>query len=559
MFAAKGDLLGALATTLDEDRKFLEVALRDCHAGEAAQIEKLAAMGMITLERGYKLWAELLGLPFHGLDERSIDPRLRHKLPYDVAKRHQAIVVGEDAGTLSVALRNPFDLLAVDEIQEVTGCGVQVVLATPTSIAAALERLQKGASGIEGLIQRLLKSEIDSQSVGDADKLRRIVGDDAVVKLVDHLIEEGLRARASDLHIEPQRDGLRVRIRVDGDLDTLYTLPAGLHRAVVARIKVASGMDIGESRRPQDGRIAVSAKVELRVSVLPSVLGEKAVMRVLDRSGVSLDPARLEMSAHNLALFRRGFTAPNGLCLLTGPTGSGKTTTLYTALGELNRPDCNVVTVEDPVEYEMAGTTQVQVDVKAERTFANALRSILRQDPDVVMVGEIRDTETASIAVQAALTGHMVLSTVHTNDALSTVHRLVDMDIAPYLLGPALRCIVGQRLVARICPDCATKTTPNAALLAEFGLDAASATNGFKTGKGCQACRGRGKRGRLAIHEVLYVSPELGAAISRRAGEAELQTLATTAGYRRMLQDGLEKAQRGLVALEDVLAAARTE
>lgn len=559
MSATKGDLIEALATTLDEDRKFLEAALKGSPAGEAAQIEKLAALGMITLERGYRIWAELLGLPFHTLDERSLDSRLRHRLPFDVAKRHQAVVVGEEQGTLSVALKNPFDLLAVDEIQEVTGCGVQIVLATPAAIAAALDRQQKGSSGIEGLIQRLLKSEIDSQSVGDADKLRRIVGDDAVVKLVDHLIDAGMQARASDLHVEPQRDGLRVRIRVDGDLETLYTLPAGLHRAVVARIKVASGMDIGESRKPQDGRIAVSEQVELRVSVLPSVLGEKAVMRVLDRSGVSLDPKRLEMSAANLAAFRRGFSAPNGLCLVTGPTGSGKTTTLYTALGELNQPDTNVVTVEDPVEYEMTGTTQVQVDTKAERTFASALRSILRQDPDVVMVGEIRDAETASIAVQAALTGHMVLSTVHTNDALSTVHRLVDMGIAPYLLGPALRCVVGQRLVPRICPDCAQPRTPDAALLTEFGIASQPEPHGFKVGVGCQACRGRGKRGRIAVHEVLYVNPDLGAAISRRAGEAELQALATAAGYRRMLLDGFDKAQQGLVALEDVLAVARVE
>jgi type IV pilus assembly protein PilB len=327
----------------------------------------------------------------------------------------------------------------------------------------------------------------------------------------------------------------------------------------VARIKVASSMDIGESRKPQDGRIAVSEKVELRVSVLPSVLGEKAVMRVLDRSGITLDPAKLEMSAHNLALFRRGFTAPNGIVLLTGPTGSGKTTTLYTAMSELNKADTNLVSVEDPVEYELQGATQVQVDVKAERTFASALRAILRQDPDVVMVGEIRDAETATIAVQAALTGHLVLSTVHTNDALSTVFRLVDMGIAPYLLGPALRCVVGQRLVPRICPDCAEPSKPEASVLAEFGLDPKQAHAGFRRGRGCQACRNRGKRGRAAVHEVLYVSSEMTSAISRRASDTELFQLAQAAGYRRMLQDGLEKAQRGIVMLEDVLAVARPD
>ncbi|MBL8731231.1 MAG: type II/IV secretion system protein [Planctomycetes bacterium] len=554
----KSDLIGALAVSLDEDRRFLEAALKDAPSGEAAHIEKLAAMGMITVERGYRLWAEMLGLPFSSLDERSLDHKLRHRLPLDLALRHHAVVVEQSDDILSVALKNPFDLLAIDEIQEVTGMSVQVVMSTPQAIAKALAIAQKGSSGIEGLIQRITKSEIDSASV-DAEKLRRLVGDDAVVQLVDHLIQEGMRARASDIHVEPQRDALRVRIRVDGELDTLYTLPSGLQRAVIARIKVASNMDIGESRRPQDGRIAVSDKVELRVSVLPSVLGEKAVMRVLDRNGVQLDPAKLEMSRHNLELFRRGYTAPNGIVLLTGPTGSGKTTTLYTAMSELNKADSNLVTVEDPVEYELAGTTQVQVDVKADRTFANALRAILRQDPDVVMVGEIRDAETAGIAVQAALTGHVVLSTVHTNDALSTVHRLCDMGIAPYLLGPALRCVVGQRLVARVCPDCATPAHPSADLLKEFGITPEQKPTGFMQGRGCQACRGRGKRGRAAIHEVLYVSPELAAAISRGAPEHELEALAVAAGYRRMLQDGLEKAQRGVVTLEDVLACARTE
>jgi type IV pilus assembly protein PilB len=559
MAEAKSDLLEALATSIDEDRHFLEVALGDCAPGEAAQIEKLASLGMVTPERAYRIWAEQLGMPFHPLDERSLDPQQLHRLPLDIALRHHAIVVEESDGLLSVALKNPFDLLAVDEIQEVTGRPVQVVLATPRSIAATLERMQRGSSGIEGLIQRLLKSEIDMHSVSDADKLRRLVGDDAVVKLVDHLIAEAMRARASDIHVEPQRDGLRIRIRIDGDLDLLYMLPAGLHRAVVARIKVVSGMDIGESRKPQDGRIAVSEKVELRVSVLPSVLGEKAVLRVLDRTAAVHDAKQLGMGEHNLGLFRRGYTAPNGIVLLTGPTGSGKTTTLYTAMAELNQPDCNLVSVEDPVEYELKGATQVQVDVKADRTFANSLRSILRQDPDVVMIGEIRDLETATIAIQAALTGHMVLSTLHTNSALAAVHRLCDMGIAPYLLGPALRCVVGQRLVPKVCPQCSQPAMPTAGVMAEFGIDPARPPKGLRKGAGCQTCRNRGRNGRIAIHEVMYVSPELGAAISRGAADAEVEQLATAAGFRRLLQDGLEKAKQGLVMLEDVLAVARTE
>lgn len=552
------DPLGMLPVSMEDDRKFLEAALKSSSGSEAAAIEGLVAKGMITLDRAYRIWAEMLGLSYHSLSEQALDHKLRHRLPLDLAMRHNAVAVGEEHGVLAVALKNPFELLAVDEIQEVTGMPVEVVLATPKSIAAALDRVQRGSAGIEGLIQRLMKSEIDSQSV-DADKLRTLVGDDAVIKLVDHLIDEAMRAGASDIHIEPQRDGLRVRIRVDGDLDTLYLLPAGLHRAAVARVKVASGMDIGESRKPQDGRIGVSDKVELRVSVLPSVLGEKAVMRVLDRSGITLDPAQLGMTEHNLKLFRHGFTAPNGVVLLTGPTGSGKTTTLYTAMAELNQPDTNLVTVEDPVEYELAGATQVQVDVKADRTFATALRAILRQDPDICMVGEIRDAETASIAVQAALTGHLVLSTLHTNDALSAVHRLCDMGVAPYLLGPALRAVVGQRLVPQVCSECAEPAVPSDTLLREFGFTEETAPEGLRAGKGCQACRNRGKRGRIAIHEVLYITPRLASAISRKAPEGELQAMADDAGYVRLMEDGLEKAKQGLVTLEDVMAVARSE
>ncbi len=551
-------LLEAIAVAADQDPRLLTEILRDVQGSELDQFAHLAKLGIVDLQACHQAWAESLGLSFHPLDEKRLDPRVLHKLPLDVARRYGAVAVDDSEGMLSVAMRNPFDILAIDAIQEVAGMPVMPVMSTAEAIQRALERMEKGRTGIEGLITRLQKSEVDLASVNDADKLRTVVGDDAVVQLVDYLIEECLRSGASDLHIEPQRDALRVRVRVDGSMEALQQLPTGLGRAVVARLKVMAGMDIGESRKPQDGRFAVSEKIEMRASVLPSVLGEKAVLRVLNRGGVALDPSALCMPPHNLELFRKGYTAPNGIVLLTGPTGSGKTTTLYTAMGELNTPDCNVVTVEDPVEYEMAGTTQVQVDVKANRTFASALRSILRQDPDVVMVGEIRDAETAGIAIQAALTGHMVLSTLHTNDAISSVHRLVDMGVAPYLLGPALRCVVGQRLVPRICADCAEPTAAPPELLEAFGLE--ESPPGLRKGAGCKSCRGRGKRGRMGIHEVMYVSSDMARLISRGGGsDHDLEKAAVAAGYRRMLQDGLLKATQGLVGLDDVLAIARSE
>ena len=558
MASSAPDLLSSIADSVDEEREFLESALGNCPADDAKRLAKLDELGVLPLQRGYQIWAKQLGLAYHSLE--NLDIRYRHRLPLDIALRHGAIVVDESDGVLSVALRNPFELVAVDEIQEATKMSVEVVLSPPGAIQKHIERLERGSFGIEGLIQKLSSAKIDGQGL-DAEQLRNLGGDDAVIKLVDHLIEEAIGARSSDIHIEPQRDFLRVRIRVDGSLDTLYNLPPGLHRAVVARIKVASGMDVGESRKPQDGRISVTDVLELRVSVLPSVLGEKAVMRVLDRSGLTLDPEALGMTDANHKMFRRGYSAPNGIVLLTGPTGSGKTTTLYTAMSELNRPETNIVTVEDPVEYELAGTTQVQVDIKAERTFANALRAILRQDPDVVMVGEIRDVETATIAVQAALTGHMVLSTVHSNDALSTVHRLYDMGIPPYLLGPALRCVVGQRLVPKVCTECSEPHVPAPTLLAEFGVSPGDTVSlsGLRRGAGCQACRGRGKRGRIAIHEVLHVNTEFAEMISRGAREEELRPLATRAGYETLMRDGLRKAQKGLIMLEDVLTVARVE
>ncbi len=553
------ELLSALAEAANQEASLVREMLVDVHGGDDDQIAALARLGILTEDEGYRIWAASLGLPFHALDERSLNPRMLHRLPADIAKRYMAVAVEELDGILCVVLSNPFDILAVDAIQEVTGMSVQVVMSTPTAIQGAISRLERGRTGIEGLIARIQKSEVDMATVDDADKLRQVVGDDAVVQLVDYLVDEALRMGASDVHVEPQRMSLRIRVRVDGGLDTIHSFPPGLHRAVVSRIKVVAGMDIGESRKPQDGRFIVSEGVEIRASVLPSVLGEKAVLRILDRQNVKLDPATIGMSDANLEQFRRGYQRPNGIVLLTGPTGSGKTTTLYAAMSELNAEDTNLITVEDPVEYELPGATQVQMNAKADRTFAKALKSILRQDPDVIMVGEIRDGETAAIAIQAALTGHMVLSTLHTNDAISSIHRLLDMGVASYLLGPALRCVVGQRLVPKVCEECAEPAVPPDAVLAEFGIDPATPPPGLRRGRGCDVCRDKGTRGRVALHEVLYVDSTLARLISARASDEEVQQAADGNGFRRMILDGLEKAQEGLVTLEAVLAVARAD
>lgn len=544
-------LLDALAASAGQSSSILSELL-DGITDERQMFATLAKQGIVDEESSYRIWAEQLGLPFHNLDDRALDPAMLHRLPLDLARRYGVVAVDEQDGVLSVALRDPFDIMAVDAIQEVTKLPVQAVVTTPSAIDRALARQRRGQTGIEGLITRIQKAETDTALLDSPERLKQVVGDDAVVQIVDYLIDGGLRLGCSDIHIEPQRSGLRIRVRVDGKLEVLHRFPGGLLRPVVSRLKVMAGMDIGESRKPQDGRFMVDEHTEVRASSLPSSFGEKMVLRILDRSGNTLAPDSLDMSEANLAAFQQGYSAPNGLVLLTGPTGSGKTTTLYTALADLNDEERNIVTVEDPVEYELPGTTQVQVDTKANRTFANALRAILRQDPDIVMVGEIRDPETAGIAVQAALTGHLVLSTLHTNSAPAAVHRLVDMDIPPYLLGPSLRCVVAQRLVPRLCSSCAQPTTADPRLLGPFGLTQAPA--GLKAASGCKACRMRGYSGRIALHEVLSVAGEVSRLISRNADEAELMAAIRATRYQPMLLDGMAKAIRGLCALEEVLA-----
>jgi type IV pilus assembly protein PilB len=565
MMAASGtdEIVAILARKTGQDEQVLSDLLQEARGKEIRWFSTLVERELASEVDCYSAWADSLGLSFYRLDERKLDPSVLHRIPLDVAKRHRAVAVGEEDGILTVVLEDPFDLLTVDAIQEVVNSSVQVGISTPTAIDRALRRQERGTTGIEGLIASFRGSEGDQELLADAEKLQEVAGDNAVVQLVDYITEDALRSGASDIHLEPQRESFRVRLRVDGDLELLHSFPLFLHRPVISRLKVLANMDIGESRKPQDGRFMLNEDaeggVELRVSTLPSIFGEKMVMRVLDKKSVCLELEKLGLARHNLDLFRNGFKRPNGLVLVTGPTGSGKTTTLYAALRELNAESRNLVTVEDPVEYDLPGTTQVQVDTKADRTFANALRSILRQDPDVVMVGEIRDAETAAIAIQAALTGHMVLSTLHTNDAPGAIFRLIDMGVEPYLLGPALRAVLAQRLLPTLCERCSTAADPTPEILQACGFDRDDPPDGLRDAEGCSACREKGRSGRLAIHEVLPVDETLSRLISASAPEAELMDAARLAGYERLMEDGRSKACQGKVALEDLLAVARAE
>ncbi|MCB9919312.1 MAG: type II/IV secretion system protein [Planctomycetes bacterium] len=533
--------------------------LEESHGDERVLLQRITTLGLLSEVEAWRIWARALGLGFENPDVFDIEPAVLAILPEDVVRRHRCIAIRESEDGIVVAMEDPLDLIALDTIQEVLGGPAIPVVCPPETLRGGIEHRLHAGKGLEGLLASLDLANLENSAFATPQRLQEIAGEDAIVELVDHLITQALRRKASDVHVEPATNVTRVRVRVDGRLETAQRLPKPLHPAIVSRIKVLAEMDIAERRRPQDGRfrrdMRSGGQVEFRVSTLPGVQGEKVVLRILDRRNVDLTLDRLGLSAAHCATLRKKSQEPNGMILVTGPTGSGKTTTLYGLLSHLNSEDRNLLTVEDPVEYELAGTTQVQVSNKAQRGFATALRSILRQDPDVIMVGEIRDQETAEIAVHAALTGHMVLSTLHTNSAIGTVTRLIDMGIAQYLLAPSLRAIVAQRLVRRLCPECSVAADPSDAMLRALHCNLDPST--FKAARGCRNCRERGFVGRIAIHEMLVWNDELARALSSSASEVGLCEIAHASGFEPMLHDGLQKASEGLTTLEEVASAVR--
>ncbi|MEZ5988451.1 MAG: GspE/PulE family protein [Planctomycetota bacterium] len=544
------------------DATVLNGIFEEAGRSEREFLAKLVDKELLGEERCYEVWADALGMPYHSLSERLLAPAILHRLPLQLARRYGAVAVDEGKDWIEVVFFHPFDVEGQEAIERYTHKTVRPAVSSPAAIQRALARQEKGRTGIEALLAGLGDQELEHQALADEDRLQALTGNDSVVQLVDYLLEEALRAKASDIHIEVAADRLRCRLRIDGELEAVHRFPLALQAPIVSRIKVLSGLDISERRKPQDGRFLIdteSGQVEFRVSVMPSVNGEKVVLRILDKASMRIDLESIGFAEDVLTLFRKGIHASNGLVLLTGPTGSGKSTTLYAALSEINDERFNIVTIEDPVEYELVGTTQIQVDARAGRTFATALRSILRQDPDVVMVGEIRDAETARIAIQAALTGHLVFSTVHTNDAIGTVHRLIDMGVEPWLLGPALRCATAHRLLRRNCVHCAAPHEPDPAVLAALRWPDDLPRTGIRRGTGCDDCRGKGRLGRIAIHEVIYFNRELQAAVSQREPEAALLRVARDGGTRSLLFDGLVKVARGLVAPEDLLGIVQVD
>jgi type IV pilus assembly protein PilB len=495
-----------------------------------------------------------LGLPFVDLSEHAIDGSVVARVPGSVARHHVVLPVALDQGHLILAMSDPANVLARDDIRARTGLDIKVVVATRQDIQAAIDRAYRADSDLDDLT-----TAIDTDAgEEDLSTLRQVVEEAPIVKFVNLLITQGIQDGASDIHLEPNEQDLLVRFRIDGVLHEMMRSPRAIQSGVVSRLKIMAEMNIAERRVPQDGRLSVSAhgkSVDLRVATLPTVWGEKVVMRILDNSTARMELSTLGFSPSNYERYSASFRKPYGMILVTGPTGSGKSTTLYATLNIINRPEVNIITVEDPVEYRLGGINQVQVNTKAGLTFASALRSILRSDPDIVLIGEIRDYETAQIAIEAALTGHLVLTTLHTNDAPSAVTRLTEMGVEPFLVGSALDCVLAQRLARRLCSHCKEeyKPTPETLNAAKFPWDPNGPVPVLFRATGCVKCAHTGYKGRMALHEVMQVSETIERLAVERATTADITATARAEGMRSLRLDGMEKVLSGMTSLDEVL------
>jgi general secretion pathway protein E len=515
-------------------------------------LEKIVTrLGLISEDALARALAAALGLPVieperfpaEAVAAAHISPAFLHD--------RRALPLWHENGRMVVALANPFDHDAVAGLAFATGLPVTPVVARGGDIDAAIDRLYRAEPAGE------VEEEIDD---ADLERLKDLVSDAPVIRAVNRLIADAVDARASDIHLEPTDDRLAVRFRIDGMLREMPSKPAAMRAPIVSRIKVMANLNIAERRLPQDGRLRLTVRgheIDLRVATAPSIHGESVVMRILDRSNLSLDPKTLGFGPDLEAQFLAALAQPHGIMLVTGPTGSGKTTTLYAALAHLNAPDRKLTTIEDPIEYRLPGVVQSQINPTIGYTFSTALRSFLRQDPDVMMVGEIRDTETAQIAVQAALTGHMILSTLHTNTAAGAVTRLLDMGVEPFLLSSVLTGVLAQRLVRRLCPHCREPYEADAALIERLGIDQHdSGPHTFYRPVGCPRCKNSGYAGRMAVFEFIRIDRDIAALILHRADTRAIADQAARTGYGTLRADGIAKARAGLTALEEVLRVA---
>jgi type IV pilus assembly protein PilB len=554
--ASEGDRLGALlvqAGLLSADQ--LDRAL-----SEQAKTQK--SLGRILIDGGLVTEGDLvamlsrqIGLEFIDLSEHPVDPSAAGLITSSLARRYEALPVGWDENRLVLAMADPSNVFAVDDIRTITKRELKVVVSTRAAILEAIDKYHRMDGEAESIsAQAASEHELDD----DLSKVKDVVEDAPIVKLVNMLISQAVADRASDIHIEPGEHDLRIRYRIDGVLHEVMRPPKSIQSGVISRLKIMADINIAERRIPQDGRVNMNLggkPVDLRVATLPTVYGEKVVLRILDKSTALLKLSDLGFLPSSMNRYEQSYRKPYGTILVTGPTGSGKSTTLYATLNILNEDTKNIITVEDPVEYRLPGVNQVQTNNKAGMTFAAALRSILRSDPDIVLVGEIRDRETATIAIEAALTGHLVLSTLHTNDAATTPTRLVEMGVEPFLVASALDCIVAQRLARRLCEKCKESYATTPADLSRLGWDIEDddAPKDLFRPVGCSHCGRTGYRGRFAIHEVLTVTEEIERLIVDREHSEDIKKMAVAQGMLTLRQAGLTHVRQGTTSIEEIL------
>jgi len=544
-----GDILIEAGAITEEQ---LEEALVVAKENNSVLGATLVDMGYIDEKTLYKGLEYLFRAPYVDLSAIVIDKEAIMSISESLAKKHNLIPIKKEDKVLTVVMSDPLNFYAIDDVKSATGMEISVSISPRKDINNAIDRYY-GSEIAEKAFQDLQKEYGKLSMAGLSEMTENEVANAPVVRLINSLLQHAIKSNASDIHIEPTATDLKIRFRIDGQLQEVMTSSMSAHPAISTRIKIMSGMDIAEKRVPQDGRIETTVdgtEVDLRVSLLPTVYGEKIVIRVLGGNTVILDRKQLGISESNMILFDKITKSPNGIILVSGPTGSGKTTTLYALLKEINKPEVNIITVEDPVEYKLEGINQVQVNVKAGLTFASGLRSILRQDPDVIMIGEIRDAETAEIAIRASITGHLVLSTIHTNDSASSVARLVDMGIEPYLVSSSLVGVVAQRLVRNICPRCKTAYRPGHDEMLMLRM---KEPKPLYKGAGCPYCNMTGYKGRTGIHEVLVVTKEIRELVNRRASIDQIAQMAARQGTTSLNQSCSELVLSGVTTVDELI------
>ena len=526
--------------------------------------EVLVRLGIVKEEQILAALGKQLNMPYFslgtGMLKSAMDQGLENLIPHDFAMKNVVLPLSRMLRSLTVALSDPLDILLIDSLRKLTGSEINPVIATRSDILKAIEEFYGKSSMLKDVVDSSYDVDASfaqrSEDLGQElslDKLIARAEEAPVVKLVDLIIRQAIGERASDIHIEPFKDRISLRYRIDGKLYEIPPPAKHLHLPLVSRVKILAKLDIAEKRLPQDGAILVridDRPIDIRVSIIPTIYGEKAVLRILDRGGVTLNLSSMGFDANQLEHVRKAIFSPYGLVLITGPTGSGKSTSLYAILNEIKSPTKNIVTVEDPVEYKMDEINQVQIKPEIGLTFAAALRSFLRQDPDIMLVGEVRDLETAQICVRSALTGHLVLSTLHTNDAPSAVSRLMDIGIEPYMLAPSLLLIIAQRLVRKLCPDCKVAYEPTSAQLKGAAIKAEL----IYGPKGCPKCNNAGYKGRTCIVEVLPATSEIQDLINQRASFQKIREVARAAGMQTLYESGIKKVESGIVSLEEILS-----